>query len=134
MRRRDFIKAIAGSATPWPLAVRAQQIDRVRHDGVLMPYAKGDTENETRVQALKRKLADLGWVQGRNVQFDERWTTDNMDTVRSQAASLMASNPDGQVPTRRLSQSAPETVIISHGALYRQLPRFETCKMAQRQS
>ena len=69
MRRRDFIKGIAGSATTWPLAARAQQIDRVRRVGVLMPYAKGDAENETRVEALKRKLADFGWVQGRNVTW-----------------------------------------------------------------
>jgi putative tryptophan/tyrosine transport system substrate-binding protein len=118
MRRRDFIRAIAGLATSWPLALGAQQIDRVRRVGVLMPYAKGDAENETRVQALKRKLADLGWVQGRNVQFDERWTTDNMDTLRSQAASLMVSNPDVVVATggrvipvlMRLSSSIPIVV------------------------
>jgi putative ABC transport system substrate-binding protein len=94
MRRRDFIKTIAGSAAGWPLAARAQREGRVRRVGILMPYAKGDADNEARVQALKQKLADLGWVQGRNIQFDERWTTDNMDAVRSQAASLMASNPD----------------------------------------
>jgi putative ABC transport system substrate-binding protein len=64
-----------------------------------MPYAKGDDENTVRVQALEQKLADLGWVQGRNIQFDERWTTDNMDAVRSQAANLMASNPDVVVAT-----------------------------------
>jgi putative tryptophan/tyrosine transport system substrate-binding protein len=99
MRRRDFIKGIVGSAGAWPFAARAQQADRMRLVGILMPYPKGDAENEARVQALKQKLADLGWVQGRNIQFDERWTSDNMDAVRSQAASLMASNPDVVVAT-----------------------------------
>jgi putative ABC transport system substrate-binding protein len=98
MRRRAFIEGIAASAT-WPLAAHAQQEARVRRVGILMPYAKGDAENEARVQALKQKLVDFGWVQGRNIQFDERWTTDNMDAVRSQAASLMASNPDVVVAT-----------------------------------
>src|SRR5215472_6053730 len=99
MRRRDLVKGIVGSALSWPLAARAQQADRVRRVGILVPYAKGDAENEARVRALKQKLADLGWVQGRNIQFDERWTTDNMDAVRSQAASLTASNPDVVVAT-----------------------------------
>jgi putative tryptophan/tyrosine transport system substrate-binding protein len=98
MRRRDFIRGIAASAT-WPLAARSQQAERVRRVGILMPYARGDDENTARVQALKQKLADWGWVQGRNIQFDECWTTDNMDAVRSQAASLMASNPDVVVAT-----------------------------------
>src|SRR3974390_2010822 len=93
MKRRAFIAGLGG-ATAWPLMARAQQADRARRVGILMPYAKGDDENEARVQALKQKLADLGWVQGRNIQFDERWTTDNMDAVRSQAASLLASSPD----------------------------------------
>jgi ABC-type uncharacterized transport system substrate-binding protein len=98
MRRRDFVQGVAVSAA-WPLAAGAQQQDRVRRVGIVMPYAKGDTESEAWIQAFKQELAHLGWVDGRNVQFDERWTTDNMDTVRSQAASLMASNPDVVVAT-----------------------------------
>src|SRR6516165_6434486 len=93
MRRRTFIAALGGAAA-WPMVARAQQADRARRVGILMPYAKGDDENEARVQALKQKLEDLGWVQGSNIQFDERWTTDNMDTVRAEAASLMSSHPD----------------------------------------
>jgi putative tryptophan/tyrosine transport system substrate-binding protein len=99
MKRREFITLVGGVAAAWPLAVRAQQAERVRRVGILMPYAKGDAENEARLQALKQKLADLGWVQDRNIRFDERWTTDNMDAVRSEAASLMASNPDVVVAT-----------------------------------
>jgi putative ABC transport system substrate-binding protein len=93
MKRRAFIAGLGGAAA-WPLVARAQQADRVRRVGILMPFAKGDDYNEALVQALKQKLEDLGWVQGRNLQFDERWTTDNMDRVRAQAASLMASHPD----------------------------------------
>jgi putative tryptophan/tyrosine transport system substrate-binding protein len=99
VHRRALIAALAGAALTLPDRASAQQANRIRRVGILMPYAKGDSENEARIQALKQKLADLGWVQGRNIQFDERWTTDNMDTVRSQAASLMASNPDVVVGT-----------------------------------
>jgi putative ABC transport system substrate-binding protein len=94
MRRRDVIRGIAGSVAAWPLAARAQQADRVRRVGILMPYAQGDDEFTARVEALKQQLANLGWVQSRNVQFDERWTTDNMDLVRANAASLLAWHPD----------------------------------------
>jgi putative ABC transport system substrate-binding protein len=46
---------------------------------------------------LRQELGRLGWTDGGNIQFDERWTTDNMDRVRAEAASLMASNPDAVV-------------------------------------
>lgn len=95
MRRREFfVTLFAGAAVGWPLAGGAQQEGRVRRVGMVMPYAKGDTEMEPRVEALKQELEKLGWVNGRNIQFDERWITDNMDVVRDQAARLVASNPD----------------------------------------
>jgi putative tryptophan/tyrosine transport system substrate-binding protein len=94
LRRRDFITLLGGAAAAWPLAASAQQADRVRRVGIVMPYAKGDAENEARVQAFKQELGKLGWIDGRNIQFDEHWTTDNMDLVRAHAASLMGSNPD----------------------------------------
>jgi putative tryptophan/tyrosine transport system substrate-binding protein len=94
MKRREFI-AIAGGAAAWPLASRAQQTDRVRRIGVLLPYPNGDAEIQARVQAFRQELARLGWSEGGNVQFDERWSTnDNMDLMRADAANLVALNPD----------------------------------------
>src|SRR6516165_9077003 len=89
MRRREFIIALGGAA--WPLAVFAQHSDRVRRVGIVMPYAKGDAENEARILAFKQELGKLGWTEGLNLQFDEHWTTDNRDLVRAQSASLIAS-------------------------------------------
>jgi putative ABC transport system substrate-binding protein len=71
----------------------------VRRIGILMPYAKGDAEWAARVLAFEQELARLGWTDGGNIAFDERWTTDNMDRVRAEAASLVASNPDIIVTT-----------------------------------
>jgi putative tryptophan/tyrosine transport system substrate-binding protein len=96
MRRRKFISLLSGAAA-WPLAARAQQRERMRRIAILMPYPKGDIEFEERVQELRRELQRLGWEEGINVRFDERWTTDNMDAVRSSAASLVEWNPDAIV-------------------------------------
>src|SRR5262245_11230380 len=93
MRRREFITFLGGFAA-WPLTARAQQPGRVRRVGILMPDPKGDSEGEARVRAFKQELARLGWTDGGKIRFDERWTADNMDRVRAEAASLVASNPD----------------------------------------
>jgi len=94
LKRREFITMLASTATAWPLAARAQQSEAVRRIGIVMPFAKGDSEGEARIRAFKQELAKLGWTDGGNIQFDERWPADNMDLVRSHAASLVASNPD----------------------------------------
>jgi len=83
-----------------------------------MPYPKGDAEYESRAHALRQEIAKLGWTEGSNIQFDERWTTDDMSRVWADAASLMASNPDVVVATgarvvpvlMQLSRSIPIVV------------------------
>jgi putative ABC transport system substrate-binding protein len=59
-----------------------------------LPFAKGDAANEANVRAFKQELEKLGWAEGRNVQFDEHWTTDDMSLVRAHATDLMGSLPD----------------------------------------
>jgi putative ABC transport system substrate-binding protein len=98
MKRREFITLLGGVAA-WPLAARAQQGERVRRIGILMPYPKGDPEMGIRVRAFREELGKLGWTDGANVQFDERWTADHMDRVWAEAASLIASNPDAILAT-----------------------------------
>ena len=94
MRRRDFITGITGWAAGWPLAARGQQARQVRRIGILMPYPASDAESQSYVRAFRQELAKLGWSEGGNIQFDERWSTDNMDVVRADAANLVALNPD----------------------------------------
>ena len=74
MRRRDFIKTVAGSAVAWPLAARAQQPDRMRRIGVLMGFAESDREGQAFVAAFREGLQKLGWAEGRNIRIDYRWT------------------------------------------------------------
>jgi hypothetical protein len=62
MNRRHFI-TLLGSAAAWPLAARAQQGNRVRRIGVLMPDEENDPVAKTYVSAFTQALADLGWTQ-----------------------------------------------------------------------
>jgi ABC-type uncharacterized transport system substrate-binding protein len=94
MRRREFITLIGGATAAWPFMARAQQRERIRRIGILMPFPPTDAEVHSRVDALKHELQRLGWTRGVNIEFDERWTTDNMDLVRANAANLVELKPD----------------------------------------
>jgi putative ABC transport system substrate-binding protein len=72
LRRRDFITLLGGAAA-WPLALHAQQGDRVRRIGVLTAGDENDPVRKTFVSAFTQALADLGWTGGRNVRMDLRW-------------------------------------------------------------
>jgi putative ABC transport system substrate-binding protein len=65
MRRRAFIAGL-GSAAAWPVLARAQQGDRVRRIGVLMPGDENDPLYKSRVSAFTQAFTDLGWTDGRN--------------------------------------------------------------------
>jgi putative ABC transport system substrate-binding protein len=73
MKRREFMLALGGAAATWPLALRAQQGERVRRIGVLMNLAADDPESPVRVAAFAQGLQELGWTVGRNVRIDTRW-------------------------------------------------------------
>src|SRR6476660_6175078 len=86
MRRREFITLI-GSAAAWPLAARAQQTDRVRRLGVMTDTAESNPEGRARIAALRQRLHELGWTQGRNLEVDYRWSGGDV-------AEIVALNPD----------------------------------------
>ena len=92
MQRRAFMTLI-GSAAAWPLAARAQQGDRMRRVGVLMGVAD-DAEGQARVKGLQQGLQELGWIEGRNVRIDYRWTGGDATRIRAYAAELVKLSPD----------------------------------------
>jgi putative tryptophan/tyrosine transport system substrate-binding protein len=94
MNRRALISLLGGATATWPLAARAQQGDRVRRIGILMPFPPTNAEAQVRVRAFREELRKRGWAVGVNAQFDERWTGDNMDLIRSAATNLVELNPD----------------------------------------
>jgi len=106
MRRRDFIKVVAGSAIPWPLAARAQQTDQVRRIGVLMNVAPEHPEGQPYVIAFQQALQQLGWTEGRNIRIDIRWGENDVDRDRKYAAELVALAPDVILAAGTLSVTA----------------------------
>jgi putative tryptophan/tyrosine transport system substrate-binding protein len=109
LNRREFITLLGGAAA-WPFAARAQQGERVRRIGVLMPYAESDAEAQARVAAFREGLQKLGWTEGRHVRIDYRWAGDDADRLRGYAAELVGMTPD-------VILAGPQTAM---SALYRE--------------
>lgn len=69
MKRREFIKVIAGSAVGWPLAAQAQ-LDRIRRVSILLGIPENDPETKSRIRGFQLGMRDAGWVEGRNVHIE----------------------------------------------------------------
>src|SRR5262245_52414613 len=93
LKRREFITLLGGAAA-WPLAAGAQQGDRVRRIGVLMPAAADDRDAQDRLAAFLQGLQQSGWSVGRNVRIEYSWSSSDVDSVRKSAADLVALAPD----------------------------------------
>jgi ABC-type uncharacterized transport system substrate-binding protein len=93
MRRREFIILLGGTAA-WPLGARAQQPERMRRIGILLPAAEDHSEYQARVGVFLQGLAQSGWTIGRNVRIDTRWATTNHAELRRHAEELVALAPD----------------------------------------
>src|SRR5690349_1786154 len=99
MRRRDFIKVVGGAAA-WPLAARAQQGERMRRVGIILPTTADDLRFQALVAAFLQELGQLGWFGDRNIRIDIRWATSDAAVIRRHATELVALAPD---------------VILAHG-------------------
>jgi putative ABC transport system substrate-binding protein len=116
MRRREFI-SLLGSAAAWPRTAFAQQGERVRRIGVLMPLAADDPEAQARITAFVQGLQQLGWTDGRNVRIDTRWTAGSADDTHKYAAELVALTPDvilatGSAAVEALEQATRTVPIV----------------------
>ena len=94
MKRREFITLLGGAAA-WPLAARAQQPQRMRRIGVLMPLGENDPVAKAYVSAFTQALAGLGWADGRNVRMDVRYGGGgDSNRIRALAQELVGLRPD----------------------------------------
>ena len=94
MRRRDFLKGVASLATARPLAARAQQLRRTRRIGLLMIIPEGDPQSRADRDELESGLQAIGWITGRNVDLQYRWSDGDETLLRKYAAELVAMSPD----------------------------------------
>jgi ABC-type uncharacterized transport system substrate-binding protein len=94
MKRREFITLAGAAAAAWPLAVRAQQSERTARVGVLMGIGESDPEARPRAEALEQGFRELGWVKGKNLQLDYRWTAGDLDRAQRFAKELVELKPD----------------------------------------
>jgi ABC-type uncharacterized transport system substrate-binding protein len=115
MRRREFIKVIAGSAA-WPLAARAQELKPVLV-GIL--WAGSAASNAANFEAFRDAMRQLGYIEGRNVRFEYRLADGVIDRLPGLAAELVALNPDvilsGPLPASLAVQKATSTIPIVMG-------------------
>jgi putative tryptophan/tyrosine transport system substrate-binding protein len=92
MRRRHFI-TFFGAVTLLPFTAGAQQRERARRVAVLRGVAN-DAEGQTGTSALRRRLQELGWTEGRTIEFEVRWATGDAELGRVYAAELVRLAPD----------------------------------------
>src|SRR5215469_13762287 len=93
MRRREFIAALGSAPAAWPLAALAQQAARTRRVGVLSSLAETDVEAQAWDAAFRKRLVELGWVDGRSVRIDYRWGAGSVDRMRLFARELVQQKP-----------------------------------------
>ena len=100
MKRREFITLIGGAAALWSQVASAQNPGGVRRIGVLLSLAETDPEGKAQLSGFTQGLAELGWIDGRNLRMEIRWGRGDIDRIRTFAKELVVLQPD---------------VILSHG-------------------
>ena len=119
-RRRQFI-TLLGSAAAWPLAALAQQTERMRQVGLILPYAQDDPEAQSRVKAFRYGLRDVDWVEGRNIRIDYRFTGINPTQIKQSVAGMVSLAPDlivaNTTPVLTALRQATSTIPIVFSAV-----------------
>jgi ABC-type uncharacterized transport system substrate-binding protein len=114
MRRREFITLLGGAAASWPLAARAEQVERVRRIAVLNNVADGDPDTQAWIGAFRQRLDNLGWREG--LKIDIRWGAGDLTRLRRYAVELVSMGPDvafaESTPSIRALQQATRTIPI----------------------
>ena len=116
MRRREFL-GILGGAAAWPVASKAQQVERVRRVGMLNILGPDDPEGQARRAVFEQTLEQLGWTVGRDLKIEIRQVGSDRDRLRRYAAELVALAPDvifslGSLPVASLQQATRTIPIV----------------------
>jgi len=117
MNRRDFIAFVSGTVATWPVALRAQEPDRVRLIGMLNALEADDPEAQSRIAAFELAIQQSGWMIGRNLKIEVRQIGSDVDRIRSYVAEFVALAPDviitvGGVAVAQLQQATRTIPIV----------------------
>jgi len=103
MQRREFIVGL-GTAAARPLAARAQQASKVPTIGYLAGGSSNTTYTLVPLRAFAQRLSELGWIEGRTVAIETRFSEGSLDRAREIAAEfvrlpvdMIVTNGDAQV-------------------------------------
>jgi putative ABC transport system substrate-binding protein len=121
MRRREFVALIGGVAASRPLGSHAQQAERMRRVGVLLPATADDREFQARILAFRQEIEKLGWTEGRNIRIDYHWAAAGADRLRA-AASMVASAPDAILADSTVILAALKSVTQTVPIVFVQVP------------
>jgi putative ABC transport system substrate-binding protein len=119
VRRRDFIKAAAGSAAAWPLAARAQRNNKLPIIGVLWHAASAD-EEDVYLSVLRKAFNDLGYIEGKDVVFEHRFPAENSNRFQTLARELVDAKPDaiiavtvlGAIALQKFTNTIPIVFVL----------------------
>ena len=92
IRRREMIVLLGGAAA-WPLAAGAQQPERMRRVGLVIALPN-DALIRGLIKAFREELGAQGWIEGKNVRFDERWVEGDATRIASLVADALGAAPD----------------------------------------
>jgi putative ABC transport system substrate-binding protein len=117
MRRREFIKLIAGAAATWPLEARAQGVERIRRIALFPLGAENDPMAQDYVNAFRESLAKLGWVDGQNIRIDIRRQSGDAGRMQADVVGALGLSPDvivcsGTQATTELRRRTNTTPIV----------------------
>jgi putative tryptophan/tyrosine transport system substrate-binding protein len=91
MRRRDFVTLLGGAAAFWPRAASAQQTEKLPTIGFLGPDAAAW---RPWTDAFVARLRELGWIEGRTIAIEYRWTDGRSERVAEFAAEFVRHKVD----------------------------------------
>ena len=92
--RREFLATLlGGAAATWLVPARAQQGERMRRIGVLMPFAENDLDAQANITAFRQALQMLGWTDSR-VRIDYRWGGGEPERISAYASEFVGLKPD----------------------------------------
>ena len=119
MWRREFIGLLGGAALAWPLAARAQRREKIPRIGVLW-HAGSAKEEDIYLSVLRKAFSGLGYVEGKNIEFEHRFPAEQRDRFQAFAGELVESKVDaliavttqGAIEAKRLTTTIPIVFVI----------------------